>query len=106
MLVAPPGRLSTITCCLNTGPMRSAIERAVKSVLPPAANGTMTRTGLTGYDCAPAGAAINAAAAAANRIRVLTRFSSSYVCDFVFERFTLVPALEVREEQLVGAAVV
>ena len=44
MLVAPPGRFSTITCWPNTSSACSAIARAVKSVLPPAAYGTTMRT--------------------------------------------------------------
>ena len=49
ILVEPPGRLSTTNCCPRFSVNLAAMVRAVKSVLPPAANGTMMRTDFVGY---------------------------------------------------------
>ena len=43
-----PGRFSTITGCLSSGPSLSATARAMASVPPPGADPTSMRTGLTG----------------------------------------------------------
>ena len=43
-----PDRLSTITLCPSDSPMRCAMARAMASVLPPGAHGTISRTGLSG----------------------------------------------------------
>jgi hypothetical protein len=46
-----PGRLSTITGCLNASLNPCATSRAVMSVEAPGDWGTMTRMGLAGYAC-------------------------------------------------------
>jgi hypothetical protein len=46
--VAAPGRLSTMTCWPQLSDNFCPISREKKSALPPAGNGTMMRTGLTG----------------------------------------------------------
>jgi hypothetical protein len=73
-----PGRLSITNCwpIARVNPWPCA--RARISVVPPAENATMTRTGLTGYgvpwnvvvDCAEAAAQASAHAAAANDIAI------------------------------------
>ena len=46
--VLPPARLSTTTDCPHISFSFCASTRAMMSVLPPAANGTTSRTGLAG----------------------------------------------------------
>src|SRR2546422_2113128 len=53
----------TLNCC--------AINRAMKSVPPPGANGTMIFTGLAGYCCARTGAGASRATAAASAAQEL-----------------------------------
>jgi hypothetical protein len=64
ILAPPPGRLSTITCCPNASPSFCPVRRATKSEPPPAAKGTMMRTGFVGYCWAIADAAIASVSAA------------------------------------------
>jgi hypothetical protein len=54
IIVAPPGRLSTTTCCFHVSPSFCATTRPTRSNVPPAANGTTTRTGRTGKSSAAA----------------------------------------------------
>src|SRR5262249_42045651 len=49
---APPGRLSTTTCCPISLPSSAPRMRATVSVALPAACGTMSRTGRSGYSAA------------------------------------------------------
>jgi hypothetical protein len=44
----PPALLSTTTACPSNLPKGSATIRAIKSVVPPAAKGTIKRMGLLG----------------------------------------------------------
>ena len=47
-----PGLFSTTTGCPTDSPMPSAIKRAVRSVVPPAATGTRILTGRANVTCA------------------------------------------------------
>src|SRR4051794_35371216 len=51
---APPTRFSTITGCFHASFSRCAMLRASRSVEPPAAKGTTTRTSFDGYGASPA----------------------------------------------------
>jgi hypothetical protein len=57
--IAPvaPGRFSTTTGCPSEVASRSASTRATMSPVPPAENGTTSRTVRVGYCCAYAGSA-------------------------------------------------
>src|SRR5690349_6186273 len=63
-----PERLSTMNCCPNSCASFAVSTRAMMSVLPPGANGTATRTGLSGHFPACA----SACGAAARRASVNT----------------------------------
>src|SRR5574341_2427390 len=52
MLPPPPPRLSTTTVCPRLSVSLSATPRATVSIPPPAASGTIRRTGRAGYCCA------------------------------------------------------
>src|SRR5688572_15335458 len=65
MMPFAPGRLSTITCWPHVPVSFSATDRAMMSTPPPAAWGTMIRTGRFGNCCAAAVAQQSAKAAAA-----------------------------------------
>src|SRR5688572_7940927 len=67
MLPLAPGRFSTMTCCPSRAASGSPMTRALLSVTPPGAKGTMMRTGLTGYSCAHAGCLGTVATASSNR---------------------------------------
>jgi hypothetical protein len=54
MLLAPPPRFSTTICWPQTSDSRLATMRATASVLPPGANGTISRTARLGQACATA----------------------------------------------------
>src|SRR6185295_10278606 len=71
MVVLPPGRLSTTTCCPHASVSCCPRRRAVKVVLPPGAYGVMKRIGLLGYSCcaAAAGPALSAPSASQPRSR-------------------------------------
>src|SRR5688572_23518907 len=49
MLPCAPARFSTITCCVHSSPSFTARMRPSASVPPPGGNGTIRRTGLSGY---------------------------------------------------------
>src|SRR5262249_40025789 len=51
MTPLPPTRFSTTNCCENVSLRRAAARRPMRSILPPAANGTSTLTGLCGQVC-------------------------------------------------------
>ncbi|MNC96660.1 hypothetical protein D3C83_140890 [compost metagenome] len=48
MIVLPPARFSTTTACPSASVSLGAISRAWISAGPPAANGTISRTGFDG----------------------------------------------------------
>src|SRR5688572_1160741 len=62
MLPFAPPRLSITNCCPRLVPSLSAMVRVVTSTPPPAANGTIHRTGFTGHVCEYPAAGMNAAA--------------------------------------------
>src|SRR2546426_12801798 len=86
MLPPAPGLFSITTDCPQTSCRRLPTRRAVVSVEPPGANGTTTRTDLTGQSAAEArekrmdGAAVAAAPTPTKRRRV-SMGSSPYGCD-------------------------
>src|SRR6516162_1550719 len=86
MLVPPPGRFSISTCWPQPLESRSPTILAITSVGPPAANGTIRRTGCVGQASALARsetiAGINpdAAASALKRRRVMVK-ASLQQCD-------------------------
>src|SRR5262245_12388662 len=61
-----------MTCWPSRVPRGSAMTRALLSVTPPGANGTMSRTGLAGYACGNT-AELASSAAKQNAIRVMYR---------------------------------
>src|SRR5262245_55815755 len=68
---AAPGRFSTKKLCPSRSESFCAISRAITSTPPPAATGTTTRTGRSGYSaCAAADASIIAAAAGIRTRRI------------------------------------
>src|SRR5947207_3733062 len=70
MLPPAPPRVSITTCWPHTSESRSPMTRAMMSVAPPAANGTITRTKRFGQACcANAGRATRPAEAAARKRR-------------------------------------
>src|SRR5258706_85223 len=71
-----PGRLSTTNCCASDSESFCARARAMMSVPPPAAEGTMKRTGLDGYAAVCAGACAQASTEIRRRI-VLIAFMLS-----------------------------
>ena len=79
ILAPPPARLSITIVWPSRGPIASATMRAMMSLGPPAANGTITRMGRFGYACpndrpgAMIGAAAANPAAAPRKRRRLTR---------------------------------
>jgi len=57
-MLPAPARLSMTTCWPSTSPSLPLSERAIVSTGPPGTNGTMNRTGFTGYwACAQTGSA-------------------------------------------------
>jgi hypothetical protein len=48
MVLPAPPRLSMTICCPSISPIFGANTRAMMSVLPPGANGTIMRTGFAG----------------------------------------------------------
>jgi hypothetical protein len=77
MLPAAPTRLSTITGCPSVSASFCAIERAMTSVLPPAAKLTTRRIDFAGQACACASGAIARASAAPASQRVIGFMVSS-----------------------------
>jgi hypothetical protein len=78
MLPDAPGLFSTTIGCPRRRDSASATTRPLVSVTPPAANGTTSRIGRSGY-CASAGAATISAAARATSllsIRLLLFYSA------------------------------
>src|SRR5512132_2614227 len=74
ILPAAPGLFSTYTCCPRIFDISAATERPTISELPPGANGTISRTGLTGYVCACAANATASATMIAAMIRLMGCF--------------------------------
>src|SRR6266849_10708499 len=76
-----PGRLSTTNCCASDSESFCASARAMMSVPPPAAEGTMKRTGFDGYAAVCAGACAQASSKIGKRI-VLIAFMPSLQLEF------------------------
>src|SRR5688572_21180613 len=77
-MLAPPPRLSITICWPRTSPSRGEMSRASRSVPPPATNGTIIRTGRTGYASAahaPCIGTTRAAHAKSDRMRLPARFT-------------------------------
>src|SRR5688500_17321890 len=71
MVSAPPGRLSTMICWPSSLPSSAPRMRATVSVALPAACGTISRTGLSGYSAAAGNAHVPASnSKAAPRMRI------------------------------------
>src|SRR5688500_12468726 len=82
---APP-RLSTTNCWPRYSDSLFENTRAVMSLPPPGANGTMTRTGFVGYFCASTVPGMPAASAAASH-------SDDAAAILLKEGFTLTPCV-------------
>src|SRR5579859_1706057 len=54
MLAAAPGLVTTVNGCLRASVSWSAVMRVMRSVLPPATNGTTICTGRAGYSASAA----------------------------------------------------
>src|SRR5436190_14201595 len=76
MVPAAPVVLSMMNCWPSSLPMRSPTMRAIRSVGPPAAKGTMMVIGLLGQACAEARPAARLAGNAARTVRRNIFFSS------------------------------
>ena len=68
---APPGRLSTTTCCPRDFDISGARMRETVSVALPGACGTMNRIGLSGYSANALPPAKSAAASATASTRAI-----------------------------------
>jgi len=70
----PPLLFSTTSVCPSATFARSATTRATMSVVPPGANGTISRTGLAGYVCAATHGAKPATGIAATSVAMSVLF--------------------------------
>src|SRR5262245_60720807 len=77
MVSAPPGRLSTTTCCPISLASSAPMMRATVSVALPAACGTMSLIGLSGYSAAALVANAQASSVKVNRSPRMS-FSEDY----------------------------
>src|SRR5262249_55664744 len=84
MVPPAPVRFSTTTCCPIVRDMRSPVARAIKSIAPPGASGTMNRTGLFGQFDACAHARVRLPRPAATAPVAANRSARRFSFDIVF----------------------
>ena len=84
MVPPAPVRFSTTTCCPMVNVMRSPIARAMKSIAPPGASGTMNRTGLFGQSDACAHARGRLLRPAATALVAAIKSARRFSFDIVF----------------------